>query len=61
MMADMPVVKPRNMAAKLTAVAETHAQIRDNIANAAQERQAYYAAQNQALNAQARLEGKAAT
>lgn len=59
-MSDMPQVKPRNMQSLISGVVETHTAIRDDIANAAAEREAYYAEKNQALNAQARLEGKAA-
>lgn len=58
-MTDMPKVNPRSMHTLIQGVADSHSGIRDALAQAAQEREAYYAAQNQQLNAKARLEGKA--
>lgn len=59
-MSPIPQVKPRNMHGLISGVVETHTAIRDDIANAAAEREAYYAQKNKELNAQARLEGKTA-
>lgn len=60
-MPDIPQVRPRDMHALLSRVVETHAAIRDSIANEALARERYYAEKDKELNAQARLEGKTAT
>lgn len=60
-MADMPQVRPRDMHALLMQTVETHTAVRDNIAEAATKREAYYADLDKELNAQARLEGKTKT
>lgn len=60
-MSEIAQVKPRNMHALISGVVETHTAIRDDIANAAAAREAYYAEKDKELNAQARLEGKTAT
>ena len=59
-MTDMPKVNPRSMHTLIQGVADSHASVRDSIVQAAQEREAYYAEENQRLNAKARLEGKTA-
>jgi hypothetical protein len=60
-MSDMPQVKPRDMHALLSGLVTAHAAVRDDIANAAEERAKYYADKDKELNAQARLEGKTTT
>lgn len=60
-MVDIPLVNPRDLHGLITGVVQTHTAVRDNIAEAAQEREKYYAEKDQALNAQARLEGKTET
>lgn len=60
-MTDIPQVKPRNMHDLLSQGVQTHVAIRDSIAQAAQEREAYYADRDKELNAKARLEGRTKT
>lgn len=60
-MSDIPKVRSRNIHDLLAGVVQTHVAIRDSIAQAAQEREAYYADKDKELNAQARLEGKTRT
>jgi hypothetical protein len=60
-MADLPIMKPRDMHALIAQTVQTHVEVRDNIANAATAREEYYDKLNKDLNASARLQGKTTT
>lgn len=56
-MPDLPIIKPRDMAAHLAVVADTHQQIVQGIRERAVEHEAFQAKRNEVLNAEIRLRG----